>query len=112
AQPLGCRWRELQRPDLHLALFDGAAGGSFFTIAKLKRDRTFRELTVLDIDCLNTIERDRQLRAFGRDLIVVPFAACFGQRRYLGDIGDGSGAVLRVWALVVDIRLVRGFRSD
>src|SRR5437773_1885334 len=68
-------WRELQRPDLHLAPFDGATGGSFFTISKLKRDRTFRELGVLDIDCLDTIEHNRQLRAFGGDLIVVPFVA-------------------------------------
>ena len=33
-----CGWRELQRPDLHLAPFDGAAGSSFFTNAKLQRD--------------------------------------------------------------------------
>src|SRR5688572_12268937 len=52
-------WRELQRPDLHLAPFDGAAGGSFFTIAELKRDRTFRELAVLDIGGFGAVEHDR-----------------------------------------------------
>ena len=50
---------------------------------------------MLDIDSFGTIEHDRQMRAFGRDLI-----------------GDSPGAVLRVWALIVDIRLVRALGAD
>jgi hypothetical protein len=56
--------------------------------------------------------QDCQMRAFGGDLIVVPFAARFGHRRYLGDIDDGPGAILRLWALVVDICLVRALGAD
>jgi hypothetical protein len=69
-------------------------------------------LGVLDIGSFTTIEHDRQMRAFGGDLVVVPLAARFGQRRYLGDIGDGPGAVLRFRALIVNIRFVRGLRGD
>ena len=56
---LRCDDTQLQRPDLHFPPFNRAAGSSFFAIAKLKRDRTFRELGVLDIGSFGTVENDR-----------------------------------------------------
>src|SRR5436309_9146385 len=79
-------WSRLQRLDLHLAEFDGAAGGAFVKVAKLEGERSLWELAVLDVDGLDTVWHDRQLRAFGRDLIGVPFATGLGHGRYLGDI--------------------------
>ena len=71
-------WHGLQRPDLHYAPLDGAAGGAFVKVAKLEGDRSLRKLAVLDIDGFDTVEHDGQPQALGRDLIGVPFAAAFG----------------------------------
>ena len=45
----------LQRLDLHLAEFDGAAGGAFVKVAKLEGERSLWELAVLDVDGLDTV---------------------------------------------------------
>src|SRR5947208_1042369 len=105
-------WHGLQRLDLHLAPFDGAAGSAFVKVAKLEGERSLRELAVLDIYRLGTVEHDGQLRTLGGDLIGVPFAAGLGHGRYLGHIDDGPGAVLRLRALVIDIHLVGALGAD
>ena len=66
---------------------------------------------MLDIDSFGTIEHDRQMRAFGRDLIIVPLPPALGIGDTLATLGK-PGAVLRVWALIVDIRLVRALGAD
>src|SRR4029077_18450398 len=91
---------------------DWPPGGAFVKVTKLEGERSLRELAVLDIDGLDTVEHDGQLRTFGRDLIGVPFATGLGHRRYFGEIDDGPGAVLRLWALVVDIHLVGALGTD
>src|SRR5262245_56934333 len=98
-------WDGLQRSDLHYAPLDGATG-VLVTVAKLEGERSLWELAVLDIDGLYTVQHDGQLRTLGRDLIGVPFAAGLGHRRYFGEIDDSPGAILLLWALVVDIDLV------
>ena len=105
-------WRGLQRLDLHYAPLDGAAGGAFVKVTKLEGERSLRELAVLDIDGFDTVEHDGQLRTLGRDLIGVPFAAGLGHRSYFGKIDDGPGAILLLWALVVDIHLVGALGAD
>src|SRR5262245_55353280 len=104
-------WHRLQRPDLHYAPLDGAAG-VLVTVAKLQGERSLGELAVIDIDSLDSIQHDDQLPALGRDLIGIPFAASLGHRRYLGEIDDGSGTIIRLWPLVIDIHLVGALRAD
>ena len=42
-----------------------APPGAPFQVAKLEGERSLRELAVLDIDGLDTVEHDGQLRALG-----------------------------------------------
>src|SRR5262245_18251620 len=63
----------LQLLDLDLAPFDGAAGITLGrAIAELERDWPLRELAVIQGGGLGPVQHDRQLRAFGRDLVDVP----------------------------------------
>ena len=70
----------LKRPDLYLPPFDRAAGRPLLAVGELQRDRTLRELAMLNIDGFSTIEYEHQMRAFGGDLVGVPLAAGFGHR--------------------------------
>jgi hypothetical protein len=91
----------LQGPDLYLAPLDGAC-------AVLKRNRSFGEFAVPDVDGNNPIEHDGQLRSHGRDHERVPLAAGFigDWYWYLGDIDDGSRSITGVGARVPDVYLI------
>src|SRR6266480_371362 len=80
--------------------------------AVLKRDRAAGKLVVPDIDGAGSIERDDELRAFGRDLVDVPLAARLRHGRDLRHIDDRAGAVRRLGTLVVDVHLVAVCRGD
>jgi hypothetical protein len=92
-------WHRLQRLDFHLAEFHDARG-------ILKRERPTSVLAVLNIHRAGSVERHGKLRAFRRDLIGVPSTTGFGHRRYFGHVDDGSRAVIRLGALVVDLHLI------
>jgi hypothetical protein len=93
--------RCLQRPDLHLAPLDGAPG-------VLKRKRPFGEFAVVGLDGDDSVENDGQFLSPGRDHEGVPLAAGLIDDGYWyrGDIDDGSGAILGVWARVPDVYLI------
>src|SRR6266853_5769553 len=102
----------LQRLDLHLAPLDGAAGRVVGPVAELKRERSLRVLAVLNAGGLDAVQHHGELRALGRDLVRVPFAAGLGHRRDLGHVDDSAGAVGRVGTLLVDVHLVGVGRGD
>src|SRR5438552_13332051 len=102
----------LQRPDLHLAPLDGAARGVLGTVAELQGKRSLRVLAVPDVNGLDPVQHDGQLRAFGGDLVGVPFATGLRHGPHLGHVDDRSGAVLRLRTLVVDVHLIAGDGTD
>src|SRR5436853_1781487 len=102
----------LQRPDLHLAPLDGAAGGILGAVAELQGKRSLGVLAVPDVDGLDSVQHDGQLRALGGDLVGVPLAAGFRHGRDLGHVDDRSGAILRLRTLVVDVHFIAGDRTD
>src|SRR5438477_403556 len=102
----------LQRPDLHLAPLDGATGGVLGAVAELQGKRSLRVLAVPNVDGLDSVQHDGQLRALGGDLVGVPLAAGFRHGRDLGHVDDRSGAILRLRTLVVDVHFIAGDRID
>src|SRR6266699_3255791 len=102
----------LQRPDLHLAPLDGATGGILGAVAELQGKRSLRVLAVPNIDGLDSVQHNSQLRALGGDLVGVPLAAGFRHGRDLGHVDDRSGAILRLRTLVVDVHFIAGDRTD
>src|SRR2546429_759593 len=61
--PMSLKWL-----DLHLAPLDDAAGSVLGTITKLEGERSLRVLAVLNVDGLDSVQHDSELRALGRDL--------------------------------------------
>src|SRR5258708_1274591 len=102
----------LQRLDLHLAPLDGAAGRILGAVAELQGKRSLSVRPVPNVDGLDSVQHDSQLRALGGDLIGVPLAARFRHGRDLGDVYDRSGAVLRLRTLVVDVHFIAGDGTD
>src|SRR6266705_2568765 len=102
----------LQRPDLHLAPLDGATGGILGAVAELQGKRSLRVLAVPNVDGLDSVQHNSQLRALGGDLVGVPLAAGFRHGRDLGHIDDRSGAIFRLRTLVVDVHFIAGDRTD
>src|SRR5262249_30434086 len=96
----------LQRLDLDFAELHDA-------LAVLQRDPPAGELAVLrTVYRLLPVEDHGELRSLGRDLVDVPFAAGLGHRFDLGHIDDGTGAIARVRALVIDIHFIAAVRAD
>src|SRR5436309_1587967 len=101
----------LQRPDLHLAPLDGATGSILGAVAELQGKRSLRVLAVPNIDGLDSVQHNSQLRALGGDLVGVPLAAGFRHGRDLGHVDDRSGAIFRLRTLVVDVHFISGDRT-
>src|SRR5258708_8399672 len=75
--------RGLQRPDLHLAPLDAATGGILAAVAELQGKPSLAVLPVPNVDCLDSVQHDTDLRALGADLLGVPLAAGSRHRRDL-----------------------------
>src|SRR5256885_3102723 len=102
----------LQRPDLHLAPLDGAAGRILGAVAELQGKRPLGVLAVPNVDGLDSVQHDGQLRALGRNLVGVPLATGLRHGRDLRDIDDRAGTVGRLGALVVDVHFIARDGAD
>src|SRR5687767_8785862 len=95
------RWRSslgrrgLERANFDLAELDGLVDFLVHAGGVLQRDRTTHVLGVADVHRLHAIERHREMVALGGDDERVPAAARLGHRRYLGNVDDSAGTVLR-----------------
>src|ERR1043165_8411556 len=58
------------------------------------------------VDGFLPVERYDERVAFGRNLIVSPFASGLRHWIDLGDVDDRAGAIGRLWAFVPDVHLV------
>src|SRR5258708_14438419 len=104
--------RGLQRPDLHLAPLDAATGGILGAVAELQGKRSLRVLPVPNVDCLDSVQHDSELRALGGDLVGVPLAAGLRPGRDFGHVYDRSGAIPRLRTLVGDVHFLAGDGPD
>src|SRR5678815_3959857 len=103
AEASGCPCRRiyapLQRLDLDLAELNRAPGGVLRSIAELQRERPLRELAVVHVHGLLSVQDHDEIRAARSDLVGIPFAARLRHRVDLGDVDDAASAVARIGPL-------------